>query len=103
MKKIGFYVPVKDANRVKMAMFNKGGGRYENYDQCSFEYFGKGQFRPLKGSRPSIGSVDELEIVEELRVEMICEDRYIRDVVNAMKENHPYEVVAYDVVELLDY
>jgi len=103
MYKIGFYVPLKDAERVKMALFSKGAGKYENYDQCSFEYIGKGQFRPLNGSQPTLGKVGTLEFVDELRVEMICQDDYIKDVIKTLKETHPYEVVAYDVVELLDF
>jgi hypothetical protein len=100
---ISFYVPVKDADRVKDAMFHAGAGRIGNYDHCSYESRGSGQFRPLAGSNPTIGSVNKLEIVEELKVEMVCEDHLAHEVVAALKKSHPYETPAYYAIKSLDY
>ena len=100
---ISFYVPVKDADQVKDAMFQAGAGRIGNYDRCSFEVKGIGQFRPLPGSNPTIGSHTELERVEELKVDMVCEDAVIRDVIDALKKSHPYETPAYYAIKTLDY
>lgn len=100
---ISFYVPVKDADKVKDAMFQAGAGRIGNYDYCSFEMKGIGQFRPLPGSNPTIGPECELETVEELKVDMVCEDAVIRDVINALKKSHPYETPAYYAIKTLDY
>ena len=100
---ISFYVPVKDANRVKEAMFNAGAGRIGNYDNCSFEMIGTGQFRPLPGSNPTIGSERRLETVEELKIDMVCEDHLVRDVIAALKKSHPYETPAYYAIKTLDY
>lgn len=100
---ISFYVPVKDAEKVKEAMFAAGAGRIGNYDYCSFEMKGTGQFRPLPGSHPTIGSECKLESVEELKVDMVCEDEVIRDVIQALKKSHPYETPAYYAIKTLDY
>ncbi len=100
---ISFYVPIKDADVVKNAMFQAGGGRMGNYDFCSFEVKGIGQFRPLPGSRPAIGSQEVLERVEELKVEMVCEDHLAKDVIEALKKSHPYETPAYYTIKTLDY
>jgi hypothetical protein len=58
----------------------------------------------LAGASPVIGSVGELENVDEHRVEMVI---FSRDTavkaVNALKEHHPYEVVAYSVVRAEDF
>ncbi len=97
MYKINFFVPVEHAEKVKMAMFETGGGKIGNYDCCSFETLGTGQFRPLEGSSPFIGSTDKIEKVQELRVEMVCDDQLVVEVVEAMKSSHPYEEVAYDI------
>ena len=61
MYKITFYVPVKDAERVKMAMFEAGAGKIGNYDCCSFETRGTGQFRPLPGASPHVGSINKIK------------------------------------------
>lgn len=100
MHKLTVYIPLKYKEVVKSAMFKMGAGKVGNYDQCSFEVIGTGQFRPLKGSDPFIGSTDNLQKVEEARVEMIVEDSMINDVVAAMKSAHPYETPAYDIVKM---
>lgn len=100
---LSFYVPVKDAERVKEAVFQAGGGKIGNYDSCAFEIRGIGQFRPLEGSRPAIGSQDQVEKVEEVKVEIVCEEHLIEDVVRALKKSHPYETPAYYAIKMLDY
>jgi hypothetical protein len=101
--KIAFFVPENASEVVKSAMFNAGAGRIGNYDHCSFETIGLGQFRALAGATPFIGSVGELEKVRELKVEMVCEDALIREVVLALIKNHPYEMPAYDIIKLSDF
>lgn len=103
MFKICFFVPVDHVEKVKNAMFIAGAGKIGTYDCCSFETLGVGQFRPLKGATPFIGHIDAIEKVEELKVEMVCDDNLIKAVVKAMKENHPYEMPAYDIIRLEDY
>lgn len=100
---ISFYVPVKDAEKVKNAMFQAGAGKIGNYDYCCFEMKGTGQFRPLPGSNPTIGSECKIETVEELKIDMVCEDSCIREVIAALKKSHPYETPAYYAIKTLDY
>lgn len=99
MYTISFYVPEKDKERVKMAMFLAGAGKIGNYDQCCFEYAGRGQFRPLSGANPHLGLENKLEYVEEYKVEMVVLDSLISPVIQAMKSAHPYEEVAYHVIK----
>ncbi len=94
------YVPVADAEDVKQAMFEAGGGKYEQYDQCSWESSGTGQFRPMEGSNPYIGHYNTLEKIEELKIEMICDSHRIKYVLQALKESHPYEEPAYGAIEI---
>jgi len=100
---IAFYVPKTHRENVKNAMFKVGAGKIGAYDLCSFEVEGIGQFRPLNGSSPFIGSMDKLERVDEVKVEMVCEDHLIKMVVEALKKAHPYETPAYYVTKTLDY
>lgn len=101
MYHIAFYVPSNEAEEVKEKMFQAGAGKLGNYDKCSFESKGIGQFRPLEGSSPFIGSEGKVEQVEELKVEMICKKEYLEDVIKALKESHPYETPAYYVIEIV--
>jgi len=95
------FVPLTHLEQVKNAMFEAGAGKIGNYDRCSFELVGKGQFRPLEGSTPFLGSTNQVESVDEARVEMVCEDAVSKAVLHAMKRAHPYEEVAFDLVKLL--
>lgn len=100
MYKLAFFVPEKNKEHVKQAVFDAGAGKIGNYDQCCWEVKGTGQFRPLAGSNPAIGKHNQVELVEEYRVELMCEDRLIKQVVATMKLAHPYEEPAYDVWRL---
>ncbi len=98
--KLIVYIPESHTEAVKKAMFNAGAGRQGNYDQCSWQVKGQGQFRPLSGSQPFIGNTHTVEEVEEYRVEILCEASCLKAVINALKNAHPYEEPAYDVVAL---
>ena len=87
---------------VKQAIFATGAGRIGNYDQCCWQTLGQGQFRPLQGSTPAIGAHNTLETLAELKIELVCEDSLIADAISAMKQAHPYEEVAYQVVKLMN-
>ena len=90
-----FYVPEEQAEEVKAAVFAAGGGRLGNYDSCCWQASGTGQFRPLAGSNPFLGSRDKIEKVQEGRVEMICAPEVITEVISALKQAHPYETPAF--------
>ena len=92
--KLVFYVPVENAEFVKDAVFNAGAGKLGNYECCCFESVGIGQFRPLSGSSPTIGNINEVTKVNEVKVEMICPEDSIKTAIEALKKVHPYEEVA---------
>jgi hypothetical protein len=102
MYKICVFVPVAAAQQVKQAMFAAGAGKIGDYDSCCWQVSGQGQFRPLEGSSPFIGEQQRIEIVDELRIEMVCADEFIKQVITALKSSHPYEEPAYDVWKLED-
>jgi hypothetical protein len=103
MYKICVYVPEKHVETVKQALFDAGAGRIGNYDSCCWQTEGIGQFRPLPGSNPAIGSQNVVEQVPEVKVELVCEDNLVEAAVRAMRENHPYEEPAFDVWPLAEF
>ena len=100
--KISFHVPTEAVESVKSAMFNAGGGRLGHYDCCAWQTQGQGQFRPLSGSKPYIGKLNEITTVAEYKVEMICIAEVLVDVIAALKRSHPYETPSYHVLPLVD-
>ncbi|MFL6172304.1 MAG: Nif3-like dinuclear metal center hexameric protein [Marmoricola sp.] len=100
--KIVVFVPTTHAEPVRDALGAAGAGRIGDYDSASFTSPGEGRFRPLPGANPAIGSVGELEVVEEVRIEVVADRHRRGDLVSAMIAAHPYEEPAYDVLELAD-
>lgn len=102
MLKLIVYIPAPKLETVKQALFQAGAGRIGQYDCCSWQCEGTGQFRPLPGSNPHIGEQEKIETVSEWRVEMVLEKAVLSDVIAALKQHHPYETPAYQVLECLD-
>ncbi len=100
MYKLNYFVPTDAKEKTKKALFDIGVGRYNNYDSCSFEIKGTGQFRAIDNANPHLGNLNELELVEEYKVEMICKDELIKEAIKVLKQSHPYEEVAYEVFKL---
>ncbi|CAK7269463.1 hypothetical protein SEPCBS57363_003615 [Sporothrix epigloea] len=106
---LSFYVPLANLEACKTAIFAAGAGCYPgsgNYTEACFTivHGGVGQFRPGKDANPHIGTVGELETVQEARVETLCVGEDVaRRAVAALKEAHPYEEVAYQVVKMEDF
>lgn len=100
MVKLNFFVPESHLEVVKAALFAAGAGKIGDYDSCCWQTLGTGQFRGLEGSDPFLGEKGGIESFPEYKVELVCEDELIRDVVAALKAAHPYEEPAFDVIRL---
>jgi len=103
MYKICFYAPTAQTEKIKNAMFAAGAGKIGNYACCAWQVLGEGQFMPLAGSHAFIGNQNQLEKIAEYRVEMVCEEKYMDDVIAALKKTHPYEEPAYQVLRLEEF
>lgn len=102
MFQLSFYVPESHLEPVKQALFDAGAGRIGDYDSCAWQTAGQGQFRPMAGSDPHIGEQGQLTRVNEYKVEMVCENNIIENVIAALKQAHPYEEPAFSILQLRD-
>jgi dinuclear metal center YbgI/SA1388 family protein len=100
LDKLVTFVPHEDAEVVRSAIAAAGAGSIGNYDSCTFTAEGEGRFRPLDGATPAIGRVGEVEVVAESRIESVFPRSRRREVVEALREVHPYEEPAFDIIEL---
>jgi len=96
------YVPLSHADAVRRALAESGAGTIGNYDGCSFSSRGTGRFRPLKGADPHVGSVGQIEEVEEERIEVVVEEKFLHAVLAAVKAAHPYEEPAMHLWKMED-
>lgn len=98
--KLVTFVPRQDVEKVFTALAEAGAGAIGDYDLASFRSEGIGTFRPGVGTNPTIGAVGQQERVAETRLEMVMPRSARAAIVAALVAAHPYEEVAYDVVEL---
>jgi len=103
MYKICFFVPFEHTEKVKDALFDAGAGKIGLYENCSWQTAGSGQFKALSGSQPFLGKQGSLEIVDEYKVELICDSEHIDAAIKALKTSHPYEEPAYEVYKLENF
>lgn len=103
MYKLVFFVPDTHVNAVKDAVFAAGAGKVGNYECCAWQVLGQGQFRPLQGAEPHLGAVGQLELVAEWRVEVVLPREKLAKVLHVMKQAHPYEHPAFDVIQLVSW
>lgn len=93
-------VPKTHVKYVQQALAKAGAGKIGNYDSCCFVTEGKGYFRPLEGAKPHEGTIGELAEVVECKIETVCKEDEIHDILHAAIEAHPYEEPAYDIIKL---
>lgn len=103
LMKLIVFVPLKDAEKVREAIFVAGGGDIGNYSGCSFNTRGTGTFKPEEGTNPHTGQVGKRERTDEEKIEVIFPVYLKEKLVSAMTEAHPYEEVAYDLIALSNY
>jgi hypothetical protein len=94
------FVPLTHADAVRQALGEAGAGKIGNYDFCSFSSIGTGRFRGDEKTNPAIGEAGKYEMVEEERIEAIVPREILKEVVEKVKNVHPYEEVAFDIYPL---
>ena len=100
LKKLYFYVPQENASQVMNALFDAGGGNIGNYSECSFSVNGKGTFKPNEKANPFSGEIGTREEANELKIEVLFPSWLESRMIAALKSNHPYEEVAYEVISI---
>ena len=98
--KLVVFVPRAATESVLTALSAAGAGRVGDYSDAAFVGTGVGRFRPGPGAHPAVGSIGELERVEEDRIEVVLPRSARAAVVAAMRGAHPYEEPAFDLIEL---
>lgn len=58
---------------------------------------------PIQNAHPYQGTIGEISIEKEIRLELYCEEENIQSIVQTIKDNHPYEEPEIDLypIELL--
>ena len=100
LKKLVTYVPVDNAEEVRNAIFAAGAGNIGNYSECSFNAEGTGTFKGDEGTSPYVGEAGTRHYEKEIKIETIFPFYLEQKIMTALKDAHPYEEVAYDLLFL---
>ena len=98
--KLFTFVPLAQADKVRSAIFEAGAGQIGNYNEVSFNAEGFGTFKAGEGANPFVGQIGQQHREDEIKMEIIFPAFLQNKIVTALLKNHPYEEVAYDIVEL---
>ena len=100
LSKLVTFIPADVADRVLEALYQAGAGQIGHYKNCSFSVEGTGTFMPDELANPHLGKPNTQELVKEIRAEVVFPTHLERRVLQALKEAHPYEEVAYYLTAL---
>ena len=100
--KIIVTIPLENVDEVRNAICEAGAGIIGNYTHCSMSTKCIGTFKPTDKANPYIGKKNNLEFVAEEKLEVICDINLIKNVISKLREVHPYEEPAIDIIPLLD-
>ncbi|WHF52143.1 Nif3-like dinuclear metal center hexameric protein [Chryseobacterium gotjawalense] len=100
LHQLNVFVPRDFSEKVKNALFGAGAGNIGFYDECSFAVSGSGTFRPIDGAEPFSGKIGIRENADEVMISVIYESYKKNQIITAMKSAHPYEEVAYQIIQL---
>ena len=95
-------IPIANVEEVRNAICEAGAGIIGNYTYCSMSTKCIGTFKPDDNANPYIGENNKLEFVEEEKLEVVCDVNNVRKVISKLREVHPYEEPAIDIIPLLN-
>ncbi len=100
--KIFVTVPLENLEMIRNIVCETGAGIIGDYTYCTSSTKSLGTFKPNDNTNPYIGEKNNLEFVEEEKLEVICDIDKVKKVITKLKEVHPYEESAIDIVPLID-
>lgn len=100
--KIIVTITLENVEEVRNAICEAGAGIIGNYTHCSMSTKCLGTFKPTEEANPYIGEKNNLEYVEEEKLEVVCDVKKVKEVVCRLRKAHPYEEPAIDIIPLID-
>lgn len=98
--KVQVFIPEEDVETFKDKMNEEGFASEGDYEYCFFSTKGAGQFKPVANAQPHIGELDQIETVEEVKVEFMIQNHERTKAEYYINALHPYETPVYDFIPL---
>ena len=100
--KIFVTVPLENVEMIRNIVCETGAGIIGDYTYCTSSTKSLGTFKPNDNANPKKKKKNNLEFVEEEKIEFICDIDKVKKVITKLREVHPYEEPAIDIVPLID-
>ena len=100
--KIFVTIPPKNIEEVRNAVCESGAGIIGDYSFCTSSTRSIGTSKPNNNANPYIGEKNNLEVVEEEKLEFVCDIDKVKAVISKLKEVHHYEEPTIDIIPLID-
>ena len=100
--KIVVTIPSENIEELREAVCLEGAGIIGNYTYCTMTTKCVGTFKPSDKANPYIGEKNRLEFVNEEKLEVICDINIAKKVIQKLRQVHPYEEPAIDIIPLID-
>lgn len=95
LMKLTTFCPIENTETILKTLAEAGAGQIGEYKNCSFRSQGIGTFEPSEIANPHIGKANELEEVNENRLEVIFPIHLKNQILQALRQAHPYEEIAF--------
>ena len=99
--KISVAIPAGYKDRLMDAVNGVMDQLYPGYDRVFSVTVTEGTWRSLEGSDPFIGKAGEISVEAEVRIDFAVKAKDLRSVILAIREVHPYEEPAIDILPML--
>lgn len=76
---------------------------YPGYRRCFSLIKCQGTWIAMDGTHPYIGEIGKIETADEIRIEFIVKEEHLKDVIKKIKDTHPYEEPAIDVIPCIGW
>jgi hypothetical protein len=98
--KIEIFIPKEYLEELREVLVKSNAGKHGNYDSCLSYSEVSGSWRPLEGANPFDGEIGVLKTSKELKVEVTCPKKYVKEAIKNIKKVHPYEVPVINIIPL---
>lgn len=98
--KVQTYIPKDNVENFKDSLDKHGLAKEGNYEYSFYETEGKGQFKPVGNANPHLGQLNNIEYVNEVKIEFMIKASQYALAEKAIIDNHPYETPVYDFIKM---
>jgi dinuclear metal center YbgI/SA1388 family protein len=95
--KLVLFIPPGYEEKITPLLDTPLSGRIGPYRLCTFKGLGEGTYMPEPGSHPYKGETGRMERVPEWRLEVLADKSAVRELIQKVRQVHPYEEMAFDV------